>query len=88
MFAKVVQIHRTIHKNGIKIPLSMCYSFVTSVTNACYSDIICTFASQPDDAGTSPRSYIYLYNETIYIIRCGIQPRLQRNNTTYNSAYI
>ena len=52
----------------IKIPLSMCYSFVTSVTNACYSDIICTFASQPDDAGTSPRSYIYLYNETIYII--------------------
>ncbi len=56
MFAKVVQIHRTIHKNGIKIPLSMCYSFVTSVTNTCYSDIICTFASQPDDAGTSPRS--------------------------------
>ena len=23
----------------------MCYSFVTSVTNACYSDIICTFAN-------------------------------------------
>ena len=58
MFAKVVLIHRTIHKNGIKIPLSMCYSFVTSMTNACYSDIIRTFASQPDDAGTSPRSYI------------------------------
>lgn len=54
MCAKVVQIHRTILKKDIKIPLSMCYSFVTSVTNACYSDIIRTFASQTDDTGTSP----------------------------------